>query len=40
MEPQPVPRWEPAFAKALGELGLDISADDTDDHPTLTPTPT
>jgi len=42
-ETQPVPRWEPAFAKALGELGLDISdisADDTDDHPTLTPTPT
>jgi UDP-N-acetylglucosamine:LPS N-acetylglucosamine transferase len=40
---RPVPRWEPAFAKALGELGLDISdisADDTDDHPTLTPTPT
>jgi len=39
-ETQLVPRWEPAFAKALGELGLDVSADDTDDHPTLTRTPT
>jgi UDP-N-acetylglucosamine:LPS N-acetylglucosamine transferase len=27
---RPVPRWEPAFAKALGEIGLDISLDDTD----------
>jgi hypothetical protein len=25
-----VPRWEPAFAKALGEIGLDISLDDSD----------
>jgi processive 1,2-diacylglycerol beta-glucosyltransferase len=24
-----VPRWEPAFAKALGEIGLEISLDDT-----------
>lgn len=37
---QAVPRWEPAFAKALGELGLDISAGDTDDHPTMTRTQT
>jgi hypothetical protein len=22
------PRWEPAFAKALGEIGLDLSLDD------------
>lgn len=35
-----VPRWEPAFTKALGELGLDISAGDTDDHPTMTRTET
>jgi UDP-N-acetylglucosamine:LPS N-acetylglucosamine transferase len=25
-----VPRWEPAFAKALGEIGLEVSLDDTD----------
>lgn len=25
-----VPRWEPAFLKALGEIGLDISLDDSD----------
>jgi len=25
-----VPRWEPAFAKALGEIGLEISLDDID----------
>ena len=37
---QAVPRWEPAFAEALGELGLDISAGDPDDHPTMTRTPT
>ena len=37
---QAVPRWEPAFAEALGELGLDISAGDTDDHPTMTRTRT
>jgi UDP-N-acetylglucosamine:LPS N-acetylglucosamine transferase len=24
-----VPRWEPAFIKALGEIGLDLSLDDT-----------
>jgi processive 1,2-diacylglycerol beta-glucosyltransferase len=27
--PRP-PRWEPAFAKALGEIGLDVTLDDTD----------
>jgi UDP-N-acetylglucosamine:LPS N-acetylglucosamine transferase len=27
---QLVPRWEPAFAKALGDIGLDISLDETD----------
>ena len=31
------PRWEPAFAKALGELGLDISADDAGGAPPVTP---
>jgi processive 1,2-diacylglycerol beta-glucosyltransferase len=25
-----VPRWEPAFVKALGEIGLDIATDDND----------